>query len=554
MALALLLAAPATAAAAPGDLDPAFSGDGIAVTGERGVDETAAAVAVQADGKVVVAGSAGDRFLVVRYTAAGALDSTFSGDGLQTVAAADAARAVAIQPDGKIVAAGDAGAGVAVARFNADGSFDPSFSGDGLLSSLDHGVRGDASALALQPDGKILIAGSVGGRPAVLRYHADGAPDASFSADGVAALERGIAAVAALPGTGGGLVVAARGGTSDISGSVFTTNYLARLNADGTPAGDLVTFTTSSGVRAAALRPDGRVVLAADNLVQYAADGTRDPAFGTGGSVFAAADAIALDADGRLVAASAGEDGPTITRRDPAGELDATFSQDGERAVGIDGAFEDVTVAPDGRIVAVGATGGDIVVARLLAAGDPLPPPEAGDTVNVAADGGVLRVRPPGEQRFRRVRAAEQLPVGTAVDVTKGRVSLTTATGASGRVQTASFYGGTFRIAQPDGRRPVTELRLDRVTGCGARASIAQQRKRKRKKTNALWGSGTGRFVTRGRYGSAAVRGTEWLTREQCSGTYIRVREGRVAVRDFARGRTVQLRAPRSYLARARGR
>ena len=113
---------------------------------------------------------------VVRYRADGSLDPTFSGDGKLTVADFgdySTANAVAIQADGKIVVAG----GTALVRFNADGSFDPGFSDDGKVSS-----DLDAQAMAIQADGKIVLAGGYGFRLA--RYRADGSLDPAFSGDG----------------------------------------------------------------------------------------------------------------------------------------------------------------------------------------------------------------------------------------------------------------------------------------------------------------------------------------------------------------------------------
>ena len=68
-----------------------------------------------------------------------------------------------------------------------------------------------------------------------------------------------------------------------------------------------------------------------------------------------------------------------------------------------------------------------------------------------------------------------------------------------------------------------------------------------------LWGSGNGQFRTVGRFSAAAIRGTTWLTADQCAGTLTRVTKGSVSVRDFVRRSTVIVRAGHSYLARARG-
>ena len=181
----------------------------------------------------------------------------------------------------------------------------------------------------------------------------------------------------------------------------------------------------------------------------------------------------------------------------------------------------------------------------------PLPPPQVGKTMNLVPISGKVLVRVPGTKKFRELKAGEQLPVGTGVDLTKGRIALTAATDAAGHTEKSQFYGGTFVLAQAKGAAPIPELRLDRVTGCGKAAAAGGTKK---KKTNALWGDGKGKFRTRGRYGSAAVRGTKWLTREQCGGTFVKVAQGTVLVRDFGRGRNVLVRAPRSYLAKAKRR
>lgn len=126
------------------------------------------------------------------------LDPSFDGDGLVTLDIASTRNrleSVAVQPDGKIVAAGSVGLGAsrnfAVARFNSDGSLDPGFGTDGINGTTD--VSGAnlvdlANALALQTDGKIVLVGQSGGFPAgqfaVARYDADGNPDVSFGPNG----------------------------------------------------------------------------------------------------------------------------------------------------------------------------------------------------------------------------------------------------------------------------------------------------------------------------------------------------------------------------------
>ena len=152
-------------------------------------------MARQPDGKLVLVGSTstgGGDFAIARLNADGTPDTTFSGDGKQTVnfGGVDNALGVAIQPDGKIVVAGTGGGGndMVVARLNADGSPDTSFSPPDGLAFVNFGGNDAANAMALQPDGKIVLVGSTdavgSGDFAVARLNADGTPDTSFSGDG----------------------------------------------------------------------------------------------------------------------------------------------------------------------------------------------------------------------------------------------------------------------------------------------------------------------------------------------------------------------------------
>jgi hypothetical protein len=134
------------------------------------------------------------------------------------------------------------------------------------------------------------------------------------------------------------------------------------------------------------------------------------------------------------------------------------------------------------------------------------------------------------------------------LDTRRGRVEIATERRKrGGQVQEARFHGGLFRVRQRKRDRYVTELVLrGALDACGdgeARAAAASKRR--------LWGDGKGRFRTRGRYSSGAVRGTKWLTVDRCDGTLTLVRRGRVAVRDFTLGRTTLVTAGGRYLAEA---
>ena len=181
-----------------GSLDPSFSGDGKR-TPDLAFGEFAGArgVAIQADGKIVVVGEVSDGigdFALARFNPNGSLDTSFSGDGLQTTdflfGVGAAGTDVAVQGDGKIVAVGGAGGDFALARFNPNGSLDTSFSGDGLQTTdFLFGAADQAFDVAIQANGRIVAVGVAGGGATgndfgLARYNASGILDASFSADG----------------------------------------------------------------------------------------------------------------------------------------------------------------------------------------------------------------------------------------------------------------------------------------------------------------------------------------------------------------------------------
>jgi len=168
-----------------------------------------------------------------------------------------------------------------------------------------------------------------------------------------------------------------------------------------------------------------------------------------------------------------------------------------------------------------------------------------GRSVTVSTESGTVLIRRPGERTATPLTADATIPVGSLIDATKGRVALTSAD-RRGLTQTASFYAGSFTVRQPKAAKGRTDLILPRLTCRGSEAAAALRKRRKRR----LWGSGSGAFRTDGRYGAATVTGTQWLTEERCSGTFVLVRTGTVSVRDKVRRRTVKLKAGGSYLAR----
>ncbi len=166
-----------------------FNGTGyaqISIEGGRSLG-----MALQSDGKIVLAGGDNSTFILARFTAAGTPDSSFGLDGIVRtgVGLRAATGDVAIQPDGKLVAVGatlvsQTDENFALVRYNSDGSLDESFDGDGKLTT-DFGSIDAAVTLAIQSDGAILAAGaSYNNGAAFARYRADGSLDQSFDGDG----------------------------------------------------------------------------------------------------------------------------------------------------------------------------------------------------------------------------------------------------------------------------------------------------------------------------------------------------------------------------------
>jgi uncharacterized delta-60 repeat protein len=165
--LACLL--PQLALSAPGELDLTFNSTGMVIQ-DLGAFDHANAVAVQSDGKIVVAGDSNGDFIVARYNINGALDTTFNPGGIipgvvftDFAGGFDQAFAVTIQLDGFIVVAGTAsngsGSDFGIARYETDGDLDPNFGTGGKLF-VDFGNDLDeAKSLVIQSDGKIVIAG-----------------------------------------------------------------------------------------------------------------------------------------------------------------------------------------------------------------------------------------------------------------------------------------------------------------------------------------------------------------------------------------------------------
>lgn len=182
-----------------GDIDFTFGMSGVVTTAIGTDGAQAESIIIQDDGKIVLAGTTSGMnsdFAVAWYNMDGSLDTTFGTNGVSvtSLGETDNGRDVAIQDDGKIVVAGTSGRIVppafnfAVARYNTDGSLDDTFDTDGVLTTP-IGVAAFASSVVIKPDGKIVVGGHAAVFPsqmiAVAQYNTDGSLDTSFDTDGI---------------------------------------------------------------------------------------------------------------------------------------------------------------------------------------------------------------------------------------------------------------------------------------------------------------------------------------------------------------------------------
>lgn len=385
------------------------------------------AIALQADGKTVVVGTSGSKFAVTRYLADGTLDATFGTTGRVTTAfgsTSAAAHAVAIQADGKVVVGGTFGSNFALARYHSDGTLDTSF-GTGGTVTTDFATYADGiHSLAIQSDGKIVAAGyatksNSNSDFALARYHSNGALDSSFGSGGKVTTDLGTSkkigqdSIQGIVLQSNGKIVVA--GSSALAGAQ-STFALARYNANGSldtsfnSTGKVVTAFSTAGAWASAVvvQADGKVVAAGragDDfaLARYTAGGSLDASFGTGGKVatdFAGGldqiRGLALQADGKIVAAGQAGGDFALVRYNTNGSLDTAFGTGGrittDLAGGSDGAAG-VVIQADGKILLAGFSthpdsGSDFALARYLPGDgtDPEtpPPPTPTPTVSIA--------------------------------------------------------------------------------------------------------------------------------------------------------------------------
>jgi len=399
LSLVFLYSQPAFAA--PGDLDRTFGTDGkvfstIANTG------TAASVALQADGKIILASSTPgvngySDFAVLRLNPNGTIDTSFGIGGKAAISFGDlyneSAAAVAVQPDGKIIVAGAAqppgssGYDFALARFNANGSLDTTFGSGGKIS-FPVGVANDfISDMILQPDGKIILVGSGFTKPnsdnVIVRLNSNGTLDTTFNGSGklitplgTGAANDGFSAVALQPD---GKIVAAGTDGGDFAAVRFNANgtFDTTFDADGkvtTPIG-----TQRDQALGIAVQTDGKIIAGGTAnsgegdeaaLVRYNTNGSLDTTFGSGGKVKIdilpfrsdSFKSIILQADGKITAVGTSGSFPlsssfALVRFNSDGSLDTSFGTGGKVTTNVASESSSVTRAvlqPDGKILAVG--------------------------------------------------------------------------------------------------------------------------------------------------------------------------------------------------------
>jgi hypothetical protein len=143
------------------------------------------------------------------------------------------------------------------------------------------------------------------------------------------------------------------------------------------------------------------------------------------------------------------------------------------------------------------------------------------------------------------------IPFNVVVDVTRGSVTLRASVGTLKLYPQNRRVTARFKLRRgTDKGKPVIEILLQggSFAACPKRRTSSAGAV-KAKVVRAVWGNGKGKYRTKGRFSSATVRGTNWLTADQCNGTLTKVRRGVVEVRDIRKRRNVRVPAGRSYLA-----
>ena len=394
-----------------GELDPTFGAGGKLIA--QSVGFPIADLAVQSDGKIVAVGQRNGDFAVARLNANGTLDASFGGgDGVLTTDfggnEADFATTVALQADGKILVAGTRGnqgtlglsdnGNFAIARYNADGTLDTSFDHDGKVSFGFHGIGGAvANALAIMPDGRILVAGTANTAGftdvatnndfAVARLFSDGSLDHSFGQ--VTDPKTGSRNGRTTFGFGGedetegaNVIAIAPDGKivlGGVGGFHTSTWAIAQLNPNGTLDKTFGTiaghgkfheaFPDGANLLDLSVQPNGDIVAVGGTGADFAVgrikpNGQLDQTFGSGGLVRTdlggndEAKTIRVTREGILVAG--GSSGKfALERFKTNGSLDTSFGQGGKvvTPMGNGDAVLATSLTGDGKLLAFGRSG-----------------------------------------------------------------------------------------------------------------------------------------------------------------------------------------------------
>lgn len=360
-------------------------------------NDAAQAVLIQSDGKIVLAGNSGwggnaySNVALVRYLADGTLDSSFDGDGKVTTGVSGNVLSAALQADGKIIVAGNKSigstTGFSMLRYNSNGSLDTAF-GTGGEVYTDFGTGWNrAESITLQRDGKILLAGTVFGATghtfAVARYNSNGSLDTSFDGDGKVITNMGMANC--------GYSVTVQDDNKVVVAGFSNADFaLARYNTDGSldttldGDGKLITkfaIGGGSGALSVALQADGKILAGGGvgeavslgdtdfGMARYLSDGRLDTSFSEDGKLTTAVgtesdslQGIAVQADGKILAAGYSKNGIkgndfALVRYNTDGSLDTRFGSNGkvltDFAQKADQAY-DVKLQSDGKILVSG--------------------------------------------------------------------------------------------------------------------------------------------------------------------------------------------------------
>ena len=365
-----------------GSLDTTFGESGIVTTNTTfgGIaDEEGGYIAIQSDGKIVVAGTDNLR----RYTNTGTLDTTFGNGGMATTAKNIYATCIAIQKDGKIVVGGvsqnSSKNDFALVRYNTNGSLDSTFGNAGIMTTS-IGISSVVYSIAIQSNGKIVMGGySFSYKDtvqvfALVRYTSNGSLDNTFGNGGIVTLATSstysIVQSVAIQSDGKIIAVGTIFPNTINLDRYFYNNgkmCLVRFTTNGSLDNNFGIITTTFGGKktclddrgnATAIQSDGKIIVAGTSdqkyaLIRYNTNGSLDATFGIGGivatEIWYSINSIAIQSDGKILAAGQGSQG--LIRFNSNGSLDATFGNGGTAIISGDAVANAVTIQNDGKII-----------------------------------------------------------------------------------------------------------------------------------------------------------------------------------------------------------